>query len=76
MSSIAIFPCPPTHESGIIGELSSTLTLKIYTDENLLDECMQLGAFAYINKPVNIEELSATIKAANDKVQSQKLKTA
>lgn len=41
-----------------------------------MDECMQLGAFAYMNKPVNIEELSATIKAANDKVHSQKLKTA
>jgi hypothetical protein len=28
-----------------------------------------------MNKPVNIEELSATIKAANDKVHSQKLAT-
>jgi CheY-like chemotaxis protein len=37
-----------------------------------MDECMRLGAFAYMNKPVNIEELSATIKAANDKVHSQK----
>lgn len=33
-----------------------------------MEECMKLGAFAYMNKPVNIEELSATIKAANDKV--------
>ncbi|MGB3221629.1 MAG: response regulator [Desulforhopalus sp.] len=40
-----------------------------------MDECMQLGAFAYMNKPVNIEELSATIKAANDKVHSNKLQT-
>jgi CheY-like chemotaxis protein len=40
-----------------------------------MDECMRLGAFAYMNKPVNIEELSATIKAANDKVHSQKLAT-
>jgi CheY-like chemotaxis protein len=40
-----------------------------------MDECMQLGAFAYMNKPVNIEELSATIKAANDKVHSHKLQT-
>ena len=38
MSSIALFPCLPTLESGIIGELSSTLTLKVYTDENLLRE--------------------------------------
>ncbi len=40
-----------------------------------MDECMQLGAFAYMYKPVNIEELSATIKAANDKVHSNKLQT-
>ncbi len=32
------------------------------------EDCLELGAFAYLNKPVNIEELSATIKAANDKV--------
>lgn len=30
-------------------------------------ECMALGAFAYLNKPVDIEKLSATIKAANQK---------
>lgn len=35
-----------------------------------MEECMRLGAFAYMNKPVNIEELSATIKSANDKVHS------
>lgn len=35
-----------------------------------MEECMKLGAFAYMNKPVNIEELSATIKAANDKVRA------
>jgi CheY-like chemotaxis protein len=40
-----------------------------------MDECMQLGAFAYMNKPVNIEELSATIKAANDKIHSHKPQT-
>ncbi|MFW2366489.1 MAG: response regulator [Desulforhopalus sp.] len=38
MSSIALFPCLPTLESGIIGELSTLLTLKVYTDENLLQE--------------------------------------
>lgn len=32
-----------------------------------MQECMKLGAFAYLNKPVDIEELSATIKAANEK---------
>lgn len=36
-----------------------------------MEECMQLGAFAYMNKPVNIDELSATIKAANDKVHGK-----
>ncbi len=38
-----------------------------------MEECMKLGAFAYMNKPVNIEELSATIKAANDKVHAVKV---
>ena len=36
-----------------------------------MEECMKLGAFAYMNKPVNIEELSVTIKAANDKVHAR-----
>lgn len=35
-----------------------------------MEECMKLGAFAYMNKPVDIEELSATIKAANEKVHA------
>ena len=39
-----------------------------------MEECMKLGAFAYMNKPVNIEELSATIKAANDKVCAEQKK--
>lgn len=36
---------------------------------NLQDEkeCMQLGAFSYINKPVDIEDLSAVITSANEK---------
>lgn len=36
-----------------------------------MKECMELGAFAYMNKPVDIEELSATIKAANAKVHGK-----
>ncbi len=36
-----------------------------------MKDCMDLGAFAYLNKPVDIEELSATIKAANEKVHSK-----
>lgn len=31
--------------------------------------CMQLGAFAYLHKPVDVEELSATIKRANEKIR-------
>lgn len=36
--------------------------------------CMQLGAFAYIHKPVDINILSETLKKANEKVQLQKKK--
>jgi two-component system, OmpR family, response regulator CpxR len=36
------------------------------------DLCMQLGAFAYLQKPVDVEELSATIKRANEKIQGQR----
>jgi len=31
--------------------------------------CMQLGAFAYLQKPVDIDELSATIKAAHEQIR-------
>lgn len=31
--------------------------------------CMKLGAFAYLQKPVDIEELSRNLKAANEKIQ-------
>jgi YesN/AraC family two-component response regulator len=34
--------------------------------------CMSLGAFAYLQKPVNIEELSETLKKANEKVLARK----
>lgn len=34
--------------------------------------CMQLGAFAYLQKPVDIEQLSATLKEAYAKVQEKK----
>lgn len=40
------------------------------SNQDMLD-CMELGAFAYMNKPVDIEELSATIKAAYKKTQSE-----
>ena len=34
--------------------------------------CMELGAFAYLQKPVNIDVLSETLKKANAKVRSNK----
>ncbi|MGD9251460.1 MAG: response regulator [Desulfobacterales bacterium] len=34
--------------------------------------CMDLGAFAYLQKPVNIEQLSETLKQANQKILERK----
>jgi len=34
--------------------------------------CMELGAFAYLHKPVDIEILSKTLKEANEKVRKLK----
>jgi two-component system response regulator CpxR len=34
--------------------------------------CMNLGAFAYLQKPVDIDELSKTIKRANEKIRQKK----
>jgi CheY-like chemotaxis protein len=36
------------------------------------DLCMKLGAFAYLQKPVDIELLSETLKKANEKVRRKK----
>ena len=36
--------------------------------------CMQLGAFAYLQKPLDINVLSETIQRANEKVQQKKSK--
>jgi two-component system, OmpR family, response regulator CpxR len=33
------------------------------------DVCMELGAYAYLEKPVDIEVLSETLKQANDKIR-------
>jgi DNA-binding NtrC family response regulator len=33
---------------------------------------MNLGAFAYLQKPVDIDELSETIKKANEKIHMRK----
>jgi CheY-like chemotaxis protein/cytidylate kinase len=35
------------------------------------DTCMRLGAFAYLQKPVDVEELSATIRRANEKIKQK-----
>jgi DNA-binding NtrC family response regulator len=32
-----------------------------------------LGAFAYLQKPVDVEELSATIRLANEKIQENRI---
>ena len=34
--------------------------------------CMQMGAFAYLQKPVDIDELSAILKKAHEKVNRLK----
>jgi two-component system response regulator CpxR len=36
-----------------------------------MEQCMGLGAFAYLEKPVDIDKLSETMQAAYDKVRSQ-----
>jgi YesN/AraC family two-component response regulator len=36
--------------------------------------CMQLGAFAYLRKPVDIDLLSKTLKEAHEKVQRRNKK--
>ncbi|MDY6880965.1 MAG: response regulator [Thermodesulfobacteriota bacterium] len=38
------------------------------------ETCMNLGAFAYLHKPVDINELSNTIKKANEKIHQKKAK--
>lgn len=35
------------------------------------DKCMELGAFAYLQKPLDIDLLSDTIKKANEKIQNK-----
>jgi CheY-like chemotaxis protein len=35
------------------------------------DMCLELGAFAYMQKPVDIDELSETIKKANERIRSK-----
>ena len=37
--------------------------------------CMQLGAFAYLQKPVDVNVLSETIKRANEKIKQDTVKS-
>jgi CheY-like chemotaxis protein len=51
-------------------ELAPEVEVIVLTGHGTMDDmqqCMELGAFAYMNKPVDIEELSVTIKAASEK---------
>ena len=36
------------------------------------ETCMNMGAFAYLQKPVDIDILSETMKAANEKIQERR----
>jgi YesN/AraC family two-component response regulator len=36
------------------------------------EQCMRLGAFAYLQKPLDISELSEIIKKANEKIRREK----
>ena len=38
------------------------------------ETCMKLGAYAYLQKPVDIDLLSKTLKKANEKIQQKKQK--
>lgn len=51
-------------------EMAPGVEVIILTGHGTIDDmhqCMELGAFAYLDKPVDVEELSATIKAATEK---------
>lgn len=41
-------------------------------NESDKETCMQLGAFAYLQKPVDIDILSDTMKKANEKIQQRR----
>ncbi len=59
-----------------VKEKNSLIEVIILTEHGSDDDkkiCMELGAFAYLNKPVDISELSSVIKKANEKVRQSKL---
>jgi hypothetical protein len=54
MRSLALFPCSHTDGAGIIGELSNSLNLRVYTDAMLFaDISEQFG--------VRVEKLQETL---------------
>jgi DNA-binding response OmpR family regulator len=52
--------------------LVEVIILTGHGSEKDRETCMELGAFAYLHKPVDIEVLSQTLKAANDKIRTGK----
>jgi len=52
--------------------LVEVIVLTGHGSEKDRDICMQLGAFTYLEKPVEIEELSAAMQQAYDKIKNQK----
>jgi len=42
--------------------------------EKDLETCISLGAFAYLQKPVNIDVLTETLKKANEKMRLNRAK--
>ena len=52
--------------------LVEVIILTGHGSEKDRDICMQLGAFTYLEKPVEIEELSAAMQQAYDKIKNQK----
>jgi CheY-like chemotaxis protein len=48
------------------------IVLTGHGSENDRQQCMQLGAFAYLQKPVDIDELSTTLKKAHEKIRQVK----
>jgi len=51
---------------------SEVIVLTGHGHEEDRELCMQLGAFAYLQKPLDINELSEIIKKANEKIQRKK----
>jgi len=48
------------------------IILTAHGSEGDKNRCMQLGAFAYLQKPLDIDALSDTIKEANEKIRQNK----